>query len=293
MCVIVCRYIPDLESWCIAKNRDRNYKPTIRIRKSFRNDIERLYIWDETTKYTEGVNEYGVGIISASVTVKEDESEGSRVKKINKTDIEERDRIYYSPDGLRIRKALFENSALNAINSLIELEISGNTIVADKERCFLLEGAFVDDKYLYKPVEVPQDKFAIRTNHGIMLPWTGYSVDVPGQEEKRHSSEMRYNKVAEALRNTNTIEGVLDALSVMDENEPQLNPLRVDTDRGAMRTTGQILIVPGERILHYRSVWGETIFDMENLNTSEGKTFFELVSTRKLISFRQKIKENE
>ena len=47
MCVIVAKYLPEL-GWIGVKNRDRGYYPVINIKKSFKNDIERIYIWDET-----------------------------------------------------------------------------------------------------------------------------------------------------------------------------------------------------------------------------------------------------
>lgn len=288
MCVVACKYLKDL-GWVIAKNRDRNYKPIIRIRKSFRENMERLYIWDEKTKYTEGVNEFGVGIVSASVTVKEDEAEGavaSKKEPVNSS-IEKKKRTFYSPDGLRIRTALFEKNAVDAARKLIELEIPGNTIVADKERCFLIEGSFVEnDEYVYKVVEVPKDKIAVRTNHGIFLPWTGYSKDMPDQVEKRESSESRYEKTVALLKKATTFDEVLSALSDVSEDNPQMNPLRLDQTRNAMRTTGQIIIVPNEHTLHYRAIWCETKFDLDKLNTESEKTFFEVVSTRKLISFK-------
>jgi len=286
MCVVACKYIDEL-GWVIAKNRDRNYKPIIRIRKSFRENIERLYIWDERTKYTEGVNQFGVAIISASVTVKEDEAEGSQALKNKNDKISKKQRTFYSPDGLRIRTALFEKTSLDATRKLIELEIPGNTIVADTERCFLLEGAFVEDEYVYKVIEVPKNKIAVRTNHGIFLPWTGYSADIPEQAEKRKSSETRYTKVVKSLVKSKTLDEILDALSDTSDENPQMNPLRIDLKKNSMRTTGQIVIVPREHTLHYRTVWCETVFDLDKLNTSEEKTFFEVVSTRKLLSFKK------
>ena len=290
MCVVACKYIKD-HGWVIAKNRDRNYKPIIRIRKSFRENMERLYIWDEKTKYTEGVNEHGVGIISASVTVKEDEAEGSKAVKGKTSSVSKKKRTFYSPDGLRIRTALFEKTALDATKRLIDLEIPGNTIVADSDRCFLLEGAFTsDDEYVYKVVEVPKDKIAVRTNHGIFLPWTGYSADIPEQAPKRESSETRYAKTVEALKAATTFDQVLESLSDVSDDNPQMNPLRYDLQKNSMRTTGQIIVVPKEHTLHYRAIWCETKFDLDKLNTSEEKTFFEFVSTRKLLSFKNFVK---
>jgi hypothetical protein len=288
MCVVACKYLKDI-GWVIAKNRDRNYKPTIIIRKSFRRNTERLYIWDDRTKYTEGINEFGVAIISASVTVKEDEAEGQAAVNKNKLDKKTKikNRTYYAPDGLRIRTALFERTAVEAASQLIELEIPGNTIIADRERCFLLEGAFVEnDEYVYKIVEVPKEKIAVRTNHGIFLPWTGYSKEIPEQVPKRESSDARYEKVVSLLKRASTFDEFLDAMSDTSDKNPQLNPLRIDPERNSMRTTGQLIMIPKEQTLHYRPIWCETEFDLDKLNTEEERTFFEIISTRKLLSFK-------
>ena len=65
MCVIAAKYFPN-KGWVGVKNRDRTYYPSINIRKSMKDGIERLYIWDENTRYTEGLNEHGICILNAS-----------------------------------------------------------------------------------------------------------------------------------------------------------------------------------------------------------------------------------
>lgn len=286
MSIIACKYFEDV-GWVLAKNRDRNYKPNIRVMKSFRNEVERLLLWDEKTKYTEGINEFGVAIVSSSIAVNLDEKEGSLATK-QKSKLNKRPRTYYSPDGLRLRTALFEQSASEAARKIIELQIAGNTIVADRERCFLIEAGFIDtDEYVYEVLEIPKDRIAVRTNHGIFLPWTGYSADVPEEKAGRESSEFRYNKVNQSLRRSSNLEEFIDVMSDVSSNEPQLNPLRIDPKKGAMRTTGQIFIIPKQKTLHYRAIWCSTEFDLDKLNTPEEKTFFEVVSTRKLMSFTE------
>ena len=288
MCVVSAKWLPST-GWILAKNRDRNYKPLIRIRKSFRNDMERLYIWDERTKYTEGINEYGVAILSASVAVKKDEEEGAKAvrdakKSSKKTKIA--NRIYYAPDGKRIRTALFEKTAVDATKKLVELQISGNTVVADRNRCFILEGAYTkDDQFVYKIKEVSKDEVLVRTNHGILLPWTGYSAEIESQVKSRKSSEIRLKTVHQALLDAQTFEDVVSALSSTDNDDPQMNPMRIDIVRRAMRTTGQIFLVPSENTMHYRPVWSDISFDINKLNNNKEKTFFEVVSARKLITF--------
>ena len=290
MCVIAAKHLPK-HGWVLLKNRDRNYKPTIKIRKSFRRDIERLLLWDEKTKYTEGVNEFGVSIISASVTVKNDEKEGAKAIKKQK-DINVSNRTYYAPDGKRIRTALFEKTSLDAVRRLVDLQICGNTLIADAERCFILEGAFIEnDEFAYRINEVFPHQTLVRTNHGILLPWTGYSRDIPDQIESRESSEVRKKKVEEFLKNVSTFDDAMRAISITDNDNPQMNPLRQDFRKMAMRTTGQIILVPSEKTMHYRAIWSEILYNINTLNNIDQKTFFEIVSTRKLISFSEHTKK--
>lgn len=293
MCVVAAKYI-DGVGWVAVKNRDRNYKPIIKLRKSFRQNIERLYIWDMKTKYTEGVNEFGVGIISASVMVKEDENEVKQTKR-KKKEQALRNGTYYAPDGKKIRTALLEKTVERALEKIIKSKVPGNTLVFDKDRCFLVEGAFLldddgvkTDNYEYKKIEIKKDEIVVRTNHGVLLPHAGYQ-DGPTPEEKlkRKSTLIRRDKVIKALEKATTSREVLDAVSITDDENPQLNPLRLDTSRGAMRTTGQILIEPGECVLHYRPIWSEVFFDIDKINHNQEKTTFEISSLRKLMTFRE------
>ena len=296
MCLVAGKYFPDV-GWVLAKNRDLTYKPTIRIRKSVRRDIERLYIWDEQSKFTEGVNEYGVAIVSASVINEKEGTAGSGLSGAQ-------NRVYYSPEGFRIRTALFERNAIKAVKKLIELEITGNTLVADAETCFVLEASYQDkdgtERYVFQAKEVPQNTIVVRTNHGIMLPWTGYNGDVPHETADRNSSESRYQKAIEGLLKTATMQEMLDVISHQGkepskEKNPQMNPLRSKNENSQtkMRTTGQLVLVPKDKTLHYRPVWCETLFDMESLNKQEEKTYFEVISNRKLITFKESLdKEN-
>ena len=103
MCVVAVKYIKG-HGWIGVKNRDRNYKADIEIVQSNRHGTQRLYIDDKLSRWSEGVNEYGVSIISASFSVKSDEKEGDKIllKRKNKR----KQLGYYSPDGRAIRKAL-------------------------------------------------------------------------------------------------------------------------------------------------------------------------------------------
>ena len=77
MCVIAAKYFKDY-GWVGVKNRDRTYKPNILIKKSHRDNIDRIYIWDENTRYTEGLNENGTSILNASFGRNSDYGKGEK-----------------------------------------------------------------------------------------------------------------------------------------------------------------------------------------------------------------------
>jgi len=286
MCVVVAKHLPDY-GWVIAKNRDRNYKPVVSIKQSNRNGVQRLYIQDDKTRYTEGVNEYGVAILSASIMVKKDEKEGAAAGSDDQSE-----RTYYAPDGYRIRTALFKKTAKSALNTLISMQIPGNTIIADNNDCYILEGAFRDyhgpnKKYEYRFKKLKKTDGIVRTNHGIDLPWAGYQQNKDNHHEKasRRSSENRLKVVLKQLKSIKTPEDMLQVLSSREEKDPQMNPMRMDDRRKSMKTTGQLMVIPQERTLHYRPTYSEiSLKNYNNLNTNKNKTFFEVISSRKLFN---------
>lgn len=290
MCVVVAKFLPDL-GWVLAKNRDRNYKPVISMKQSHRKNVERLYMQDDKTRYTEGVNEYGVAILSASVMVKKDEKEGAASGADDQSQ-----RIFYSPDGIRIRTALLKRSAKAALQELINLQIPGNTFVADDKECYLLEGAFKNQDesqtardYIYKTKKLKKTEAVARTNHGIFIPWSGYqnNKDNPHEKASRHSSEMRLKIIEKELDKIEKPEDFFEALSQRPESDPQLNPIRIDEKRKAMRTTGQLMLIPKERSITYRPIWSEIKMDNFNkVNNIKSKTFYEIISSRKLFDIK-------
>ena len=68
----------------IGKNRDRNYKPKLKIvrdRTSY--GVEVCYVIDADTDWTEGMNEYGIGVVKTALFVKRDEKDYDKSKKTN------------------------------------------------------------------------------------------------------------------------------------------------------------------------------------------------------------------
>ena len=208
MCVVIAKHLPEY-GWVIAKNRDRNYKPVVSIKQSNRNGVQRLYMHDDKTRYTEGVNEYGVAILSASIMVKKDEKEGNAAAGSD----DQSERTYYAPDGYRIRTALFKKTAKSALNTLISMQIPGNTVIADDNDCYILEGAFRDyhgpnKKYEYRFKKLRKTDTVVRTNHGIDLPWAGYqdNRDNPHEKASRKSSLNRLRIVLKQMKSIKTPE---------------------------------------------------------------------------------------
>ena len=285
MCVVIAKHLPEY-GWVIAKNRDRNYKPVVSIKQSNRNGVQRLYMHDDKTRYTEGVNEYGVAILSASIMVKKDEKEGNAAAGSD----DQSERTYYAPDGYRIRTALFKKTAKSALNTLISMQIPGNTVIADDNDCYILEGAFRDyhgpnKKYEYRFKKLKKTDTVVRTNHGIDLPWAGYqdNRDNPHEKASRKSSLNRLRIVLKQMKSIKTPEDMFQVLSSRPEKDPQMNPIRLDDRRRSMKTTGQLLVIPKERTLHYRPTYSEiSLKNYNNINSGKNKTFFEVISSRKL-----------
>jgi hypothetical protein len=300
MCTIAVKYL-DKYGWIGAKNRDRNYIVGIDIVRSDRGGVQRMYIDDQTTRWTEGINEYGLGIISASLTVKDDEKEGGKVAAPNLKPGERNPIV--SPDGLAIRRALLLKDPKKAAQSLINDELAGATYIFNKEICYLLEGGFnvkkdkaskdSPRKYVYVLKEISKDDdHSVRTNHGIDISQLGYSKDSSdaATQRNRKSSESRWSAVEMAFDKSSITDpyGVLECMSARPNKDVFLNPVRLgNPKKGDMVTTGQLLLVPSECTLHYRPIYSSVSFDYPGLNSKEGsKVFFEIISSRKLLSFQ-------
>lgn len=275
MCIIIGKYFPD-RGWVGIKNRDRNYIPEISFHKSHRNGQEIVYFWDDITKYCEGLNQQGIAVLSASLMVLDDEKE---IEKRSKQP---------SKDGIKIKKALTFTSIQDVVKSLITQKLPGNTLIFNKENMYLLEGAwqpggYKDKKYSYKLKKIPHDEVVVRTNHGIMLPWAGYQKgDNKNQTLSRISSESRKLIAQWVAANSTTAEDVLDNLTHDFTGNGQLNAFRTTTAKKKMRTTSQILIVPGETTMYLRPVQSHIHFNFWDFNHPEQKIWVELLSNRAL-----------
>lgn len=298
MCVVAVKKI-DNYGWVGAKNRDRNYETKVEIVQSNRNGIQRLYIDDKLSRWTEGLNEHGLCVLSASVSVKSDEKEGDKI--IDTRSSKRNSEGYYSPDGRTIRKALLEKTPKAAADKIIENELAGCTYIFNENECWLIEGGFLirkEDatkdnprKYIYKLIKLKDEDVSVRTNHGILIPQLGYSKNPDDEilKRARKSSEKRYEYAVKYL-NANLKEPsmMIDAMAQSPDKDSFMNPIRTgNTKKSDMVTTGQLLLVPKERTLHYRPIYSSVEFKYDKINNPEAKTFFEIISSRKLLTFKE------
>jgi hypothetical protein len=228
-CVVAAVKMP--EGTVLAKNRDRGYKAKVEVLHELIDGVEVMMWHDTETDWSEGMNEYGIGIVNSSLLVVKDEKESKEslrngVKKKKMT-----------TDGKRIRRALTEKTLDGAVSCLLGKRnggtpLTGQTIVSDGNETYVLEIA-----KKYKPVvEKVAHDITVRTNHGIHHKRLGYI-----RGEKRDSSHSRMELAQEKLQGAKKPIDVINILKKKHVSEPFMNPYRVRTDHN-MQTTGQILL---------------------------------------------------
>ncbi len=241
MCVIASMYL-DGQS-ILVKNRDRKYKAEVEAIHELRDGVEVLYIHDLGTDWSEGLNEYGIGITNATLMVNQDEREGIVVKK-------RRNSISY--DGAKIRHALSLTNIESVLSYLTDYKnkksqhngLKGITFVSTPETKYVIEGT---TKHSPICVEVNLYQTVVRTNHGIYYPGAGYNSGI-----KKESSVSRLEIAERELSKVNKLEEVLDTLAGQYIDNNFLNPYRRLSDHEIF-TTGQILTNLSKLTLEYKA----------------------------------------
>jgi hypothetical protein len=251
MCVIAAKWFPEI-GWVGIKQRDRNYTPKLTSENiPGRNGGDVTLYVDEMTGYREGLNSDSVGILSASLKVADDE------KEIEKSSDK------HSGDGDRIEKALSKGNLKDAVKTCIKEKLTGNTIIFDKDRLFLLEactkpcreGEKEEGEYEFKLKEIPKTETVARTNHGVDLSWAGYqNTGETNERMSRKSSESRLKIARAIVKKAKTPKLMLDLLCKEYSKDSQMNTLRKVSGNKKMRTTAQIAIVPSEAAMYIRPI---------------------------------------
>ena len=158
MCVIVAKYFPGI-GWAGAKNRDRNYIPTLDFIEDTKHGVERIMMHDKVTGYKEGTNSKGVSILNTSLDVYDDEAEIDAGTATT------------SPDGRHIAEALMQKNVYDAARTIIKHKMGGCTMVFDQNTLILIEASDWDGFKPYKFIarEVPKDEVVARTTPACVL----------------------------------------------------------------------------------------------------------------------------
>ena len=271
--MIVAKWFPEL-GWAGAKNRDRNYTPTLDFIEDTHDGVSRMMMHDQVTGYKEGINSTGLSILNTSLDVYDDESEV------------EAGTTKYSPDGRHIAQALLYTDPLDAVKLLVKRKLGGCTIVFNQQDLYLIEATDSDGKgaYRYRVKKIANDQTVARSNHGLWLKDAGYQRKPSNKSEtmSRISSESRLLQAQAVVAAAQDPEDLVDGMCQVYINDPQLNIMRMSTEQKKMRTTSQQLCVPRERTLYCRPVSSHMQFDFWDLNRPETNVWVEVLSNRAL-----------
>lgn len=240
----------------IAKNRDRNYIPEIKIVRTMLDDVEICYFEDIITGWIEGMNEHGIGVVNSSLLVHHDEKEGHIVKKTKKK----------TKDRPKVMVALSFRDIKSCLKHLKNFDggLTGHTFVADKNKSYHIEHVKNSPAKIIKLDNHPH----VQTNHGFSFENVGYT---PKQGLRYSSSKIRQYKIIKKLLQGTQYKTTYDVLNDMTDfnssSEPMLNPVRITGD---MNTTSQIAMNLEKLIFYFRGVKNYHIFDGVKNNLIQG-----------------------
>lgn len=231
-CIIVAKKVGD--AVIMAKNRDRAYKPQLEIVHEIVDGVEIAYLRDMVTDWSEGLNEYGIGVLNTALMVGYDENEKKIVKKGGQP----------SKDGNRIRITLTNKTLKGAVNSVARLGIKGHTFVSNPQKMVSME---MTSKHNPKIDirDLSSDNF-VRTNHGYRYHDAGYT-----KGKDYLSSKIRKIGAEKVLDSSEEAMDILDGLKKQFyASDSHLN-MRRDTEK--MSTSSQLMLnlTDREMTLHY------------------------------------------
>lgn len=161
MGLLCCKYFDNV-GFVGIRIKERPEKPTVYIRNSEFGGIERIYLWDDVSRYSEGMNEFGVTIISNNFT-NEKVAADYATKFLQKENVQSKPRqIFEITNNIQIRKALIADTVQKAINTLLEFESTGVSIVFDSVSCFLLKSLYLKNVYYYTVIQVPKEEVCLQ-----------------------------------------------------------------------------------------------------------------------------------
>lgn len=209
----------------LAKTRDRNYKPELKIvRELYPDGTEVVFMHDSKTKFLEGMNNHGLGVLNSTLMVYEDENPLESGTQSSYADA--------------IIKALLKKDIYEAMDILgnPETGVEGHTYIGNPEEIFIIERTGHHDTILNRLD--PASGFVVRTNHGIAHKDAGYTFAEKPDDYK--SSKIRKSTTETNLKNINNFMDIAPAmLSRSYGKESNYNTFR-RTDN--LRTSSQVVL---------------------------------------------------
>ena len=186
-CIIVAKKVSD--AIIMVKNRDRAYKPQLEIIHEIVDGVEIAYVRDMITDWSEGLNEYGIGVLNTALMVGYDENEKKIVKKGGKP----------SKDGARIRRALTSKTLRQTVETVTNMGVKGHTFVSDPQKMVSMEMTSKHNPKL-DIRDLSSDNF-VRTNHGYHYYDAGYTKgdDYLSSKIRKISAEKIVDAAEEAM----------------------------------------------------------------------------------------------
>lgn len=230
----------------LAKNRDRGYTAEMEMVHEILDDVEIAYWHDVDTDWSEGMNEFGIGIVNSSLMVNDDEKESDKVKAAKdekEANLDKKKNPRHASDGAKIRKALLQKNIRDCIKILISTKgdgsakvkgVTGQSIVSDGKEIYVIEHSSIDVPIIKKLKD--NKKIIVRTNHGIYHKDLGYQSG-----PKKVSSHTRMELAKEHLKDAKTDQDVIELMKKKYKKNPFLNPYRTD-NKFHMQTVGQIMM---------------------------------------------------
>lgn len=191
-CIIVSKEIND--KFILAKNRDRAYKPKLEIVREIIDGVEVVYVHDIITDWSEGMNEFGIGVVNSALLVGHDEAEKKLVKKAGKP----------GPDGAKMRNIMKQKTIKEALKAALtykgksQLALKGHTFISSPKHMISIETTSK-----HKPdVKLHNTEHPIvRTNHGHLFTDAGYTHGIKylSSKMRKVSAEKTVDKVKDWL----------------------------------------------------------------------------------------------
>jgi hypothetical protein len=151
MCIIY--FINKNGEMILGKTRDNIHHPKISLHHEIINGIEIFYLRDHVTNWIEGMNEYGLALVNASVVF------------TNEVDIE-----YEKSSGYIIYNALMQTTVKDMLSSVLSFKnntgqlLEGHIFVADDKKCFFVERT----KNGVLHCDEIKDELMVRTNYYVV-----------------------------------------------------------------------------------------------------------------------------